>query len=247
MEGVDADASFYMDDVLRTTSQLGCRSGVFNHVHEASADLERFGITRCLRGTTSGAAGKQHTGTGLVERRIALTELATRKLASELNRQGLVAEVDELAREAAMSQNLSLNFGGVTPAMAVLGVLPRPFFDVATDNVMADAGALQTGLSQFERALRVRQTSMSCIQQAIAEDRVARASRTRTHQLDLGKLVPGTSQVDIYREVAGDVGWRGPAELLKVDASEGNAIVQYQGWTSSFASSRAHELRSVSW
>ena len=128
-----------------------------------------------------------------------------------------------------MAQNLSLNFGGVTPAMAVLGVLPRPFFDVAADNVMADAGALQTDLSQFERALRVRQISMSCIQQAISEDRVARANRTRTHQLDLGSLVPGTSSVDIYREVAGDVGWRGPAELLKIDANEGNAVVQYQG------------------
>ena len=40
--------------------------------HEASADLERFGITRCPRGTTSGAAGKQHTGTGLVERHVML-------------------------------------------------------------------------------------------------------------------------------------------------------------------------------
>ena len=197
--------------------------------HEASADLERFGITRCPRGTTSGAAGKQHTGTGLVERHVALTELTMRKLASELNRQGLVAEVDELAREAAMAQNLSLNFGGVTPAMAVFGTLPRPFFDVASDNVMVDAGALQTDLSQFERALRIRQTSMSCIQQAIAEDRVSRANRTRTHQLDMSTMVPGTTQVDIFREVAGDVGWRGPAELLKIDSSEGNAIVQYQG------------------
>ncbi|CAE7218696.1 unnamed protein product [Symbiodinium sp. CCMP2592] len=197
--------------------------------HEASADLERFCITRCPRGTTSGTAGKQHTGTGLVERHVALTELTMRKLASELNRQGLYSDVDELAREATMAQNLSLNFGGVTPAMAVLGVLPRPFFDVATDNVMSDAGALQTDLSQFERALRVRQIAMACIQQAISEDRVARANRTRTNQLDIGSLVPGTSSVDIYREVAGDVGWRGPAELLKIDAQEGNAVVQYQG------------------
>lgn len=197
--------------------------------HEASADLERFGITRCPRGTTSGAAGRQHTGTGLVERHVGLTELTMRKLASELNRQGLYADVDELAREATMAQNLSLNFGGVTPAMAVLGVLPRPFFDVASENVMADAGALQTDLSQFERALRVRQVSMSCILQAISEDRVARANRTRTNQLDLGTLTPGTTMVDIYREVAGDVGWRGPAELLKIDANEGNPVVQYQG------------------
>ena len=67
------------------------------------------------------------------------------------------------------------------------------------------------------------------IQQAIAEDRVARANRTRTHQLDMSAMVPGTASVDIYREVAGDVGWRGPAELLKIDSQEGNAIMQYQG------------------
>ena len=30
--------------------------------HEASADMERFSIIRCPKGTTSGAAGKQHTG-----------------------------------------------------------------------------------------------------------------------------------------------------------------------------------------
>ena len=89
--------------------------------HEASADLERFSIVRCPRGTTSGTAGRQHTGTGLVERHVALTELAMWNLSCELNRQGLHADLDELAREAAMSQNLSLNlnYGGVTPAMAV--------------------------------------------------------------------------------------------------------------------------------
>ena len=39
-------------------------------------------------------------------------------------------------------------------------------------------------------------------------------------------MTPGTSQVDIFREVQGDVGWRGPAELLKIDAEEGNAVGQ---------------------
>ena len=192
--------------------------------HEASADLERFSVERCPKGTTSGAAGQQHTGTGLAERHVALTELTMNKLSCELNRQGLYADEDELAMESAMSQNITLNYGGVTPAMAVFGVLPRPFYDHAADNIMSDAGALQTDISQFERALRVRQLAMSCVQQAIAEDRVARAGRTRTNQLDLSKLVAGTTQVDIYRD-----GWRGPAELLRINAEEGTAVVQYQG------------------
>ena len=39
----------------------------------------------------------------------------------------------------------------------------------------------------------------------------------------------GTSEVDFHREVRGDVGWRGPALLLRVDPGEGVAIIQYQG------------------
>ena len=64
----------------------------------------------------------------------------------------------------------------------------------------------QTDLSTFERAMRIRQTSLAQVQQAIIEDRIARASRTRPHQLD-ESLVAGTSEVEYYR----DEHWRGPA------------------------------------
>ena len=82
---------------------------------------------------------------------------------------------------------------------------------------MASAGALQTDLTVFEKALRVRQLSLSAVQQAIVEDRTARANRTRIHRLLF------QTEVDLYREVQGDVGWRGPALLLKLDADEGVA------------------------
>ena len=197
--------------------------------HEAGKELERFSIERVPKGTTSGEAGKQHTGTGLIERHIGLMQLTMHKLEAELDRQGIAIKPHELARESAMAQNQSLNYDGATPSMAVFGVLPRPFYQEDSNNIVAVAGALQTDITPFERALRIRQMSLSTVQKAIAEDRVARANRTRTHQLRLEEMVPGTTMVDYYREVNGDVGWRGPAELLKLNKAEGSAILSYQG------------------
>ncbi|CAE7220811.1 unnamed protein product, partial [Symbiodinium sp. CCMP2456] len=197
--------------------------------HEAGRELERLQIERVPKGTTAGQAGKQHTGTGLVERHICLLELTMKKVEAELDRQGIAIQPHELARECAMSHNMSLNYGGATPSMAVFGVLPRPFYQEDGNSIMALSGALQTDVTPFERALRIRQTALSMVQAAVAEDRVARANRSRPHQLKLDELIPGTTLVDYYREVQGDVGWRGPAELLKLNRAEGNAILSYQG------------------
>ena len=96
--------------------------------HEAGKEMERFSVERVPKGTTAGPAAKQHTGTGLVERHVGLLEITMMKLSAELDRQGLQTSVNDLARECAMSQNMSLNYGGVTPSMAVFGVIPRPFY-----------------------------------------------------------------------------------------------------------------------
>ena len=87
--------------------------------HEAGRELERFQIERVPKGSTSGQAGKQNTGTGLVERHIGLLELTMKKVAAELDRQGIAIQPHELSRECAMSHNMSLNYGGATPSMAV--------------------------------------------------------------------------------------------------------------------------------
>ena len=197
--------------------------------HDTAAEFERLNIERKPKGTTAGAAAKQHTGTGLVERHVGLLKLTMMKLKAELDRQGIVYEISEIAMESAMAHNSTLNYGGVTPAMAVFGILPRGFYDDEAAGLLASAGALQTDLTTFEKALRIRQMSLSAVQQAIVEDRTARANRTRAHRLDVSSLVPGTSEVEFYREVQGDVGWRGPAKLLMLDADEGVAVIQYQG------------------
>ena len=129
-----------------------------------------------------------------------------------------------------MAHNLTLNYGGVTPSMVVFGTMPHDFYNPESEGVLSITGSEQrTGLSVFERALRIRQTSLAQAHQAVIEDRAARAARTRPHQLEVGKLVQGTSEVEFYREVKQDPGWRGPALLLRLDADEGVAIIQYQG------------------
>ena len=197
--------------------------------HEAGRELERFCVERVPKGTTAGPAGQQHTGTGLVERHVGLMEITMLKLEAELDRQGIAITVNDLAKESAMSHNLSLNYGGATPSMCVFGVIPRPFYQDDSSGVTAVVGALQTDVTPFERAIRIRQMALSMVQRAVAEDRIARANRTRTQQLQIGEMMPGVTRVDFHRETQGDIGWRGPAELLKINKEEGTAILSYQG------------------
>ena len=197
--------------------------------HETAAEFERLNIERKPKGTTAGPAGSQHTGTGLVERHVGVMKLTMLKLKAELDRQGIICETDDIAMEPAMAHNSTLNYGGVTPAMAVFGILPRGFYNEESSGIMSVAGALQTDLGTFEKAVRMREISLSAVQQAIVEDRTARARRTRRHRLNTAELVAGTSEADFNREVRGDVGWRGPAHLLRLDPDEGVAIIQYQG------------------
>ena len=41
----------------------------------------------------------------------------------------------ELAQEPAMAHNITLSYGGVTPAMAVYGTLPRVFYNPESEHV----------------------------------------------------------------------------------------------------------------
>eukprot|EP00435_Cladocopium_sp_Y103_P076100 s59_g76.t1 len=192
---------------------------------DTAHEFERLSIERCPRGTTQGPAAVQHTGTGIVERHISLMKITMSKLQAELQRQGLNPEPSELAQESAMAHNQTINYGGVTPCMNVFGVLPRGFYNPESPGVTSVIGALQTDLTVFERAMRIRQSALAQTAQAIIEDRTARANRTRPHQLKVDELTAGTSEVEFFRDQV----WRGPALLLRLDQTEGVAVIQYQG------------------
>ncbi|CAK9030292.1 unnamed protein product [Durusdinium trenchii] len=173
----------------------------------------------------TGEAGRQHTGTGLVERHVALIKLTMQKVKAECDRQGLLVEDSDVAAESSMSHNLCLIYGGYSPCVAVFGVVPRAFYEFETPQMTAITGAADRDATVFETALRLRQIALTAIQQSLAEDRLTRATLHRSHRVDTTELVPGTSTVEIYRDAA----WRGPATLLEADQEEGTAIVKHQG------------------
>ena len=191
----------------------------------AAIEFERLAICRNPKGTTQGEAAKQHTGTGLAERHIGLIKLTMEKVKAELDRQGLTMEDADIAAESAMCQNLLMTYGGYTPCVAVFGVLPRSFYEFESTTLTAVDGARERDPYIFESAMRLRQVSLAAVQQAIAEDRVARASHSRPQKVDTSELTPGTSMVEIHRGES----WRGPAVLLEVNENEGTAIVRHQG------------------
>ena len=138
--------------------------------HETGAEFERLGMERCPKGTTAGQGAEQHTGTGLVERHIQLLKLSMYKLKAELSRQGLVHEPQDLCRECAMAHNITLNYKGVTPSMAVYGILPRGFYEIDSAGILTSSGSTETDVTPFEKAIRIRQTALAQTQQAIIED-----------------------------------------------------------------------------
>ena len=188
---------------------------------EAAPEFDRLGIERVPMGTTSGAQGHKHTGAGMVERHIGLLKLTMGKCATEASRFSIVPEHDELASEAAMSHNLTLNIGGYSPAMMVFGILPRGYLD--HEEVPLSTASAEMDQSPFERAVRLRQIALQAAQASILEDRIIRAEK-----LDLSGLIAGSSQVEIFRD-DGNYGWRGPALLLKINDADGTCIVEYQG------------------
>ena len=196
---------------------------------EAGAEMDRLNIIRNSKGTTTGKEGKKHTGTGLVEKHVDLTKNCMNKIHEEALRFNITVEKDELLSEALMAQNCTLNYGGYTPSMCVFGTLPRGFMNVDDINLAVEGSDPTT--STFERAARLRQIALTAIQTSIYEERLLRAGRTRPQQVDVTAMVPGTTQVEIFREDPAQAGhgWRGPAQLLDLDEGNGTVIVKYQG------------------
>lgn len=142
--------------------------------HETAAEFERLGMTRCPRGTTHGHGAQQHTGTGLVERHTQLMKLTMFKLRAELQRQGISHEPQELCQESCMAHN--------GPCMSVFGILPRGFYDPESAGVLSYTGSVETDVTPFERAIRIRQTALAQTHQAVIEDRLARANKASPTQ-----------------------------------------------------------------
>ena len=52
--------------------------------------------------------------------------------------------------ECTMGQNFQLEYGGYTPAQAVIGHNPRGMYETATTSILAHSGAAETSPDYFE-------------------------------------------------------------------------------------------------
>lgn len=206
--------------VARSDQEGGIKSEEFVKL------CDRFSIYRQLAG--SGSKG-EHTTTGSAESHIRLVKTAALKCEHQCKHQGLPIDQEDIVFECCMGQNFQLEYGGFTPAQAVLGHNPRGMYETATSSTLAHHGALETSPDYFESYIRLRNIARVCIQQAIIEARIAIASHPPPMKMDLSKLKPG-SLVDLYRSPdRKDVsGWRGQCELLDISHAENTAIVKHQ-------------------
>ena len=124
--------------------------------------------------------------------------------------QELNVDKEDIVIECAMGQNFLLEYGGFTPAQCVLGHNPRGHYEAGTKAVAAHEGAASSSPDLFENYIRLRLLAKVCVQQSIIEHRIALANSSRPMQVDVSKLVPGKTKVDLYRvpNKKDDTGWR---------------------------------------
>ena len=137
---------------------------------------------------------------------------------------------DDVVQECTMGQNFILEYGGFTPAQALMGHNPRGLYETETNSVVAHSGAKESSPDYFEAYLRGRMIAKASIQQAIIEARIALANNSKPVKLDLSKLTPLETSVDLYRvpDKKDQSGWRGPCDLLDISRQDNQAFVKYE-------------------
>ena len=191
---------------------------------EFATICDRFSIHRQLAG--SDESGK-HTTTGLAERHIALTKIASLKCDRSCEKKGIEVSKQDIVFECAMGQNCILEYGGFSPNQCLMGHNPRGMFELCTDSPLALENGNKTSSDTFENYLRLRMTAKVSVQKSIVEARIAEANNSKPHNLaDVLKLRPMKDEVDLYRtpEKKDTTGWRG----LDLNVKDNTAIVKHQ-------------------
>lgn len=119
--------------ILESDQEGGATSDFFTR------EAERPSITLRFRGSQG------HTGTGLVERHIQLTEVAAKKTWFEVTREGLndITKA-EVVIEVTSGQNTLLEYGGYSPNQALFGQNPRGYYEVESQTELSNSGAGET-------------------------------------------------------------------------------------------------------
>ena len=118
-----------------------------------------------------------------------------------------------------------------TPYQAVLGRQPAMLPPIEGGHNAEFDDKLQSQLSSQRHHARVREVAAINMIEVLAKMRMQRADRSRSRGAINLKEIKSDDLVDIWikPEKKGVEGWRGPGQVVQVNAEDGNVSVRYQG------------------
>ena len=188
---------------------------------------EAYNIERDLTGSEG------HTATGVCERPLGLVKLAALKMYAQVQTQGLTLTHDDCVYEACMATHSNLVYGSSTPNQALLGFEPRDLYSMDSASLCSYKDANSSVPDRIESHIRGRLLAKSAITEGIVEHQLSAAANTKVQQYsgEMVEKLQNGSRIDIWREPEqkDQTGWRGPAEMIKLNATENKAIVEWRG------------------
>ena len=183
---------------------------------EGQARLKSMGIEVRPR------APEQHAR--FLERRGAILRFCLHCMESQLEREGIPVQFEQLLAEGIFARNALISHGGATPYNARLGTQPAmlPGLHVPADDPAKGAGrCLQ----------RIREISLQKIIEATALDRMHRADRSKTLPAGEGLDYQPGEDAEFYNPPASkDVsGWHGPAPVIENLPDRGQVKLRWKG------------------
>jgi len=190
---------------------------------EAKLYLQRAGTTLRVKGVDAHAK--------MAEKHHHLLRLMYLRIASQAAEEGINAPKDLLLTAALTAKNSLLTVGNSTPMLSTLGQQPPLLPDI--DQPPAALDDSHTGPDGFSRGRhRIREiATQACIEES-AIRRMKEAATTKTRQCAQAKDLETGMEVEFFRQPANKdtQGWRGPAEMVKMDA-DGTCHIKWQGTT----------------
>ena len=175
----------------------------------------------------------------IVERHHAILRDMILKVEKQVQAEGLNIPLDVIVLECAFAKNAMIKVAGYTPFQAKEGTTPAILseFEPQSETVLDDMAGGVPGYSRGH--LRLREVATSAMVELVAQQRIKRASESKTRiatqqlQLEPGDLV------DFWRrpDTKDESGWRGPATL--VDTRQPVTI----RWQDRFLQVRTQDLR----
>ena len=112
------------------------------------------------------------------------------KLKADLDEAGSPPTMAELAAVVMMAPNQLLQYGGVSPSTAVIGVNPRELYDME-NSALESRSSPSPDEDYLERSVRNRMLAKPAILRSVAEHRMVEANKSRPQQVDEAKLTTG--------------------------------------------------------